>query len=131
MKTYEDGLHEAWDLAQKVVLPSSIRKDAYTVADLEAIFEESDYYGVLQMPIDEVRRLLNAPKVGDVCEKVSGTKCVITRVSDNDFLNYLKSDGKACCEHINTFLKSGWRKTGENLSEVALILYKLEGKTSV
>lgn len=133
MKTYKDGLHEAWDLAQRIVLAPSVRADAYKTEELEAIFGEGYYENVLSLSFDDVQKHLSAPKVGDVYnDKYSGEKCVITHVGDNSVLNYLRDSGKTGTMFVHSFFTSGWVKTGENyLSEVAAILDKLGGKTSV
>lgn len=131
MKTYEDGLHEAWDLAQKIVLSPRVRGDAYTVTELDAIFNQDYYENVLVMPIDEVRKLLSAPKVGDVYAKGKDEKCVIMHIGNNGGLNYMRSDGTTGHMFTDSFLTSGWKKTGENLSEVTAILNKLGGGENV
>lgn len=126
MKTYEDGLHEAWDLAQRIVLAPSTRADAYKAEELETIFGEGYYENVLSLSFDDVQKLLSAPKVGDVCVK-EHYKCVITHVGDNGILNYVKNSGITGTTFADSFLTSGWKKTGENLSEVTTILDKLRG----
>lgn len=132
MKTYEDGLRETWDLVQRISLPKSMRADAYTVNDLEAIFGEDCFENILALSFDDVQKHLSAPKVGDVYnDKYSGEKCVITHVGDNSVLNYLRDSGLTGAMFTESFLSNGWVRTGENLSEVAAILDKLGGKTNV
>jgi hypothetical protein len=132
VKTYEDGLREAWDLAQRIALAPSIRADAYKAEELEAIFGEGYYENVLSLSFDDVQKLLSTPKVGDVYnDKYSGEKCVITHVADNSVLNYLRSGGVTGVMFAKSFLTSGWQKTGENLSEITAILDKLRGEKSV
>jgi hypothetical protein len=130
MKTYEDGLREAWDLAQRITLAQSIRADAYTVDELKAIFNEECAENILTLSFDDVQKLLNVPKVGDVCAK-EHYKCVITRVGDNGIINYVKNSGATAAMFTDLFLASGWKKTGENLSEVTAILDKLRGEKNV
>jgi hypothetical protein len=130
MKTYEDGLREAWDLAQRIVLAQSIRADAYTVDELETIFGEVHFENVLSLSFDDVQKHLNVPKVGDVCAK-EHYKCVITHVGDNGVMNYVKNSGVTGTMFTDSFLTSGWKKTGENLSEVTAILDKLRGEKNV
>jgi hypothetical protein len=130
MKTYEDGLREAWDLAQRIALAPSVRADAYKAEELKAIFGEEYYENVLSLSLDDVQKLLNVPKVGDVCAK-EHYKCVITHVGDNGIMNYVKNSGVTGTMFADSFLASGWKKTGENLSEVTAILDKLRGGTNV
>jgi hypothetical protein len=130
MKTYEDGLREAWDLAQRIALAPSVRADAYKAEELEAIFGERYYENVLSLSLDDVQKLLSAPKVGDVCVK-EHYKCVITHIGDNGIMNYVKNSGITGTMFTDSFLTSGWKKTGENLSEVTAILDKLRGEKSV
>jgi hypothetical protein len=92
VKTYEDGLREAWDLAQRIALAPCVRADAYTVEELEAIFGEGHYENVLSLSFDDVQKLLNVLKVGDVCAK-EHYKCVITHVGDNGAIDYMKNSG--------------------------------------
>jgi hypothetical protein len=130
VKTYEDGLREAWDLAQKISLPQSMRADAYTAEELEAIFGEGCCANILSLSFDDVQKLLNVLKVGDVCAK-EHYKCVITHVGDNGAIDYMKNSGVTVTMLASSFLASGWKKTGENLSEVTAILDKLRGEKSV
>lgn len=130
MKTYEDGLRETWDLVQRISLPKSMRADAYTVNDLEAIFGEGCFENILALSFDDVQKHLSAPKVGDVCAK-EHYKCVITHIGDNGVMNYVKNSGVTGAMFVDSFFTSGWVRTGENLSEVAAILDKLGGKTNV
>jgi hypothetical protein len=130
MKTYKDGLREAWDLAQRIVLPPSIRADAYKAKELEAIFGEGYYENVLSLSFDDVKKLLNVLKVGDVYAK-EHYKCVITHVDNNGVIDYVKNSGVTGTMLADSFLASGWKKTGENLSEITAILDKLRGGTNV
>ena len=142
MKTYEDGLNEAWDLARKLTHPSY---GGYSEKELKNIFGtgSSDYI-LTSMTSEEVKEKIqhyeniNEIRVG-VIMSIADTRVVVVKTTKRDreieFLGLLLShSGKEivcdlegggfyhctyCTNPAYRAIYPGWKKTGGFAPEIA------------
>lgn len=126
MKTYEDGLNDAWEAARKIAcLPSD---DGYSASKLIKIFGVSCESTILRQKsaaeaIDAIETYERF-NVGDEVTDWNGEKGVITRISSD-------------CEYIVVVLESGiairwkraeFKKTGRHFSQIEEVLKQMKEK---
>lgn len=121
MKTYEDGLNEAWEVARKIVC-----NDGYNFLELEDIFERRSISDILKTntiaeAIDKIEKYESKVfEVGDEVVNAIGKKSVAMRVSD-EYITVVEGDGTA-----SIWEKKGFKKTGRHFPQIDEILKELK-----
>lgn len=127
MKTYEDGLNEAWELARKIAcLPVD---GGETVEWLENTFGTARTDYVLRNfsaseAIDAVESYEKL-KVGDEIIDKYGWKRVVTKTHNSGEITMMGCNGEfyECCKKK---VMSDFKKTGRHFSQIEEILKQLE-----
>ena len=128
MKTYEDGLNEAWEAARKIAC-----NDGYTWTELENIFNSRSMNSIISFfTASEVIEKINhyeetkvEIKVGDEVTDNDGWNGVVTCISpDGEYLVVTLQDGSAL-----RWEKEHFKKTGRHFPQIAEVLKQMqEGK---
>lgn len=124
MKTYEDGLNEAWELAREVISSPNNENKSFTwvrenvIGSNVALFDIIRNYSASEI-IEEIKKYEEI-KVGDEVEYYSGLGVVIE--SDDDFISVMKNNGKTKIVYNKTVLK----KTGRHFPQIEEILKQMQ-----
>lgn len=121
MKTYEDGLNEAWELARKIVfLPPD---SGETVEWLENTFGTVKPDVVLKnYSASEAIESCEKLKVGDEVVDKYGWKRVVISINDN--ITFMNSDGRFS-EYCKKAL-SNFKKTGRHFPQIEEVLKQIK-----
>lgn len=130
MKTYEDGLNEAWELARKIVcLPQD---GGENVEWLEDTFGTARTDFVLRNysaseAIDAVESYEKL-KVGDEVVDKYGWKRVVTKTHNSGEITIMDCNGVfyECCQ--KAWRMSEFKKTGRHFPQIEEVLKQLEDK---
>ena len=127
VKSYDDGLKEAWDIATRLLLDSDISSS--TIRELFGEYEDAcnilKNFTIHEVKAklehyDEVTKVL----VGDIIEHIiTGKRAVVTSIINKTSVYILMADGKS-----KVVLTEYWKKTGISIDkDMKFILNKLEG----
>lgn len=126
MKTYEDGLNEAWEAARKIVyLPSN---GGYSASELMEIFKsnvENAYilkHNTATEAIAKINEYENRIEVGDEVVDSIGKKSVVVRVY-GEYITVVEYDGVA-----SRWKKEGFKKTGRHFPQIEEVLKQMQEK---
>lgn len=120
MKTYEDGLNEAWEVARKIVC-----SDGYNWSELEDIFERRSTSDILKTntiseAIDAIEKHESKVfKVGDEVVNAIGKKSVVVRVCGS-VITVVESNGIVC-----RWEKEDFKKTGRHFPQIEEVLKQM------
>ena len=115
MKTYEDGLNEAWEVARKIG-----SADGYKCGELEEIFGSLSISNILctntaSEAIAKIKEYEEI-KVGDEVVNVAGKKSVVVQV-EGLVITIVESDGV-----VGRWSKEDFKKTGRHFPQIEEIL---------
>lgn len=123
MKTYEDGLNEAWEVARKIAcLPMH---DGYTTGEIAEIFEtccESEIFkdNTAAEVIAKIKEYENRIEIGDEVVDSIGKKSVVVRVH-GEYITVVEYDGIA-----SRWKKEGFKKTGRYFPQIGEVLKQMQ-----
>lgn len=129
LKSYNDGLNCAWELAKKIVLPTRTQHDAFIYGKLKKIFGIGDYERILsKFSIFEVITKIKAYeenqkkaeaeiRVGDEVDDGVGLAVIIGIRDDGTY------DGIANCGHVH--ITNVHKKTGRHFPEIEEIIRQI------
>lgn len=129
LKSYNDGLNYAWELAKKIVLPTRTQHDAFIYGKLKKIFGIGDYERILsKFSIFEVITKIKAYeenqkkaeaeiRVGDEVDDGVGLAVIIGIRDDGTY------DGIANCGHV--YITNVHKKTGRHFPEIEEIIRQI------
>lgn len=126
MKTYEDGLNEAWKVARKVVCDKV--HGGYTLTELVDIFGARSLSEIFSTHTvsEAINKIENYDgiKVGDEVTDNDGWTGVVTWISpDGEYMIVVLQDGSALRWH-----KGSFKKTGRHFSQIAEVLKQMKEK---
>ncbi len=126
MKTYEDGLNEAWELARKIVcLPVD---GGGTVEWLENTFgssrEDLVFRNYSASEAIDAAETYGKIKVGDEVVDKYGWKKVVTKTHENGAITLMDSDGNFADYYKMEV--NNYKKTGRHFSQIEEVLKQLE-----
>lgn len=125
VKTYEDGLNDAWGVARKIG-----STDGYTCGELEKIFGLRSVGYIVGYILDsftaseaiDAIENYEGIKVGDEVIGDIGGRGVVIRVSpDHEHLTVMLDDGTAM-----RWIKEEFKKTGRHFPQIAEVLQKMQ-----
>lgn len=126
MKTYEDGLNEAWELARNVISSPNSENKSFTwvrenvIGSDIALFDIIMNYSASEI-IEEMKKYEEI-KVGDEVTDGEGWEGVVTRISpDGEYLIILQKDGTSL-----HWEKEHFKKTGRHFPQIAEVLQKMQ-----
>lgn len=135
MKTYEDGLNEAWECTRKIACTPE--KGGYTWSALEQIFNTRSLSNIINTytaseaiskikEYEEEQKKAAEIKIGDEVTDNDGWNGVVTCISpDGEYLVVTLQDGSAL-----RWEKEHFKKTGRHFPEIAEVLKQMqEGNT--
>lgn len=122
MKTYEDGLNEAWEVARKVVCDKV--HGGYTLTELVDIFGIRSLSEIFSTHTasEAINKIENYDgiKVGDEVVDSIGNKSVVMRVS-GEYITIIEGDGVA-----SRWEKEKFKKTGRHFPQIAEVLKQMQ-----
>lgn len=126
MKTYEDGLNEAWEAARKI--SCTTEKGGYTWTVLEQIFNTRSLSDIIDTytaseAIDAIENYKEI-KVGDEIERINGNhdrKYIVTKIIESDYINIMFDDGGV--GYANPI---HYRKTGRHFPQIEEVLKQMQ-----
>ena len=133
LKSYNDGLNYAWELAKKIVLPTRTQHDAFIYGKLKKIFGIGDYERILsKFSIFEVITKIKAYeenqkkaeaeiKVGDEVDDGVGYAVIIGIRDDGTYDGIADTGG-----HV--YITKVHKKTGRHFPEVEEIVRQMKGR---
>lgn len=127
MKTYEDGLNEAWEAARKIVYLPSV--GGYSASELLDIFGRTDIssaqllkHNTAAEVITKIKKYENCIKVGNEVTDNDGWKGVVTWISpDGGYLVVTLQDGTAL-----RWEKEHFKKTGRHFPQIEEVLKQMQ-----
>lgn len=127
MKTYEDGLNEAWEAARKIVYLPSV--GGYSASELLDIFGRTDIssaqllkHNTAAEVIANIKKYENCIKVGNEVTDNDGWKGVVTWISpDGGYLVVTLQDGTALRGE-----KKHFKKTGRHFPQIEEVLKQMQ-----
>lgn len=129
MKTYEDGLNEAWEVARKIVCI-----DGYNLSELDGIFERHSTSDILKTntaseAIDRIKKY-NAEHeivhVGDeIYSEPTNCKAVVQGIDTWHRYQCFTDSGKQLIIDTETF-NDYWAKTGKNYPQIAEVIKQMQ-----
>lgn len=131
MKTYEDGLNEAWECTRKMVCTPE--KGGYTWSALEQIFNTRSLSNIINTytaseaiskikEYEEEQKKAAEIKIGDEVTDYGEWKGVVTWISpDGEYLVVTLQDGSAL-----RWKKEGFKKTGRHFSQIEEVLKQMQ-----
>lgn len=137
LKSYNDGLNYAWELAKKIVLPTRTQHDAFTYGELKNMFGIGDYERILSRfsvfeAITKIKTYKEEKKkaeaeirVGDEVIVPNGKRCVVTGFNGSNNRWHLCIDENGDCGP-NYHEKTDLKKTGRHFPEMEEILKQLK-----
>ena len=119
MKTYEDGLNDAWEAARKIGCA-----DGYKCGELEDIFGSASLgyilgYLTASEAIDAIEKHEKF-KVGDEGVNLIGKKSFVVRVSGS-VITIVESDGM-----VSRWEMEDFEKTGRHFPQIAEVLKQMQ-----
>ena len=119
MKTYENGLNEAWEAARKLLCDSG-----YNYVKLEDIFGSHSLDGIFSTytaseAIDRIKKY-EGFNVGDEVIDSIGKKSVVVRVH-GEYITVVEYDGVA-----SRWKKEGFKKTGRHFPQIEEVLKQMK-----
>lgn len=127
MKTYEDGLNEAWELTRKLII--SDYDGAYSAKDMRDIWEHGGFLSILkdftaQQALEKLKKYENHKEieVGDEVVDKYGWKRVV--ISINGEITFMNSDG-SFSEYCKRAL-SDFKKTGRHFPQIEEMLKQMQ-----
>ena len=122
MKTYEDGLNEAWEAARKIACDDSY--GGYKDEELGDVFDTYSIDAILSTytaseAIDKINKH-EGFKVGDEVIDSIGKKSVVMRVSGT-VITIMEGDGTAIRQE-----KEGFKKTGRHFPQIEEVLKQVQ-----
>lgn len=119
MKTYEDGLNEAWEAARKVVCDNN-----YNYEELGNIFDTISIDAILSdytasEVIDKIKNHEEI-KIGDEVIDSIGKKSVVLRVH-GEYITVIEYDGVA-----SRWKKESFKKTGRHFPQIEEVLKQMQ-----
>lgn len=124
MKTYKDGLNEAWEYARKIISADKCDKEMN-----EAFGDDFYYEGAMKVltkyTIAEVAEKLKEHeiiKIGDEVVDINlwGIKGVVTETSER-YISIVEKDGS-----VNRWKKEGFKKTGRHFPQIEELLKRMQ-----
>lgn len=128
MKTYEDGLNEAWELAREVISSPNNENKSFTwvrenvIGGNVALFDIIRNYSASEI-IEEIKKYEEI-KVGDEIERINGNhdrKYIVTKIIESDYINIMFDDGGV--GYVNPI---HYRKTGRHFPQIEEILKQMQ-----
>lgn len=131
MKTYEDGLNEAWELIRKLII--SDYDGAYSAKDMRDIWKHGGFLSILkhftaQQALEKLREYEKKVeiRVGDeIYSELTDSKAVVQRVDAWHRYQCFDDEGAQFVIDEQTF-NSYWVKTGKNYPQVAEVLKQMQ-----
>lgn len=128
MKTYEDGLNEAWELARKIVCMPSDGGESEEWLENTFGTERTDFILKDYSASEAIDAIENYEKlkVGDEVIDKYGWKRVITKTHNSGEITIMGCNGEfyECCE--KAWRMSEFKKTGRHFSQIEEILKQLK-----
>lgn len=132
MKTYEDGLNEAWECAKKIEAPTvegglSGRELALIFKDGATLYKVLKNYSAREAvtrikEYEEEQKKAAEIKIGDEVTDNDGWKGVVTHISsDGEYLLVVLRDGNAI-----RWEKEHFKKTGRHFPQIAEVLKQMQ-----
>lgn len=128
MKTYEDGLNEAWEAARKIVYLAS--DGGYSVSELMKIFgsdniasDEILKHNTAAEVIAKIEKYeRNCINIGDEVTNNDGWKGVVTWISpDGEYIVMMLEDGTAL-----RWKEKEFKKTGRHFPQIEELLQQMQ-----
>lgn len=125
MKTYEDGLNEAWELARKMYQFNPINnkqlcEELYDMGFNEFICSTTASEAIKQ--VKEYKEKQEEIKIGDEVTDDDGWNGVVTWIDpDGEYLIILQKDGTAL-----HWKKESFKKTGRHFTEIEEVLKQMQ-----
>lgn len=128
MKTYEDGLNDAWELAREVISSPNNENKSFTwvsenvIGSNVALFDIIRNYSASEI-IEEIKKYEEI-KVGDEIERINGNhdrKYIVTKIIESDYINIMFDDGGV--GYVNPI---HYRKTGRHYPQIEEILKQMQ-----
>ena len=134
MKTYEDGLNEAWELARKLII--SGYDGAYSAKDMRDIWKHGGFLSILkdftaQQALEKLKKYETQKKkveihVGDeIYSALTDCKAVVQRIDTWNKYQCFNDGGAQFVISPETF-NEYWVKTGKNYPQIAEILKQMK-----
>lgn len=132
MKTYEDGLNEAWEAAKKITCPNG-----YTWKELEKIFDNRSIYRIFATntaseaiekirEYDEQTNNNNVVHVGDeIYSEMTNCKAVVQYIDAWHGYHCFTNKGDQLVISTEIFNKD-WIKTGKNYPQIEEVLKQMQ-----
>ena len=122
MKTYEDGLNEAWSTARKIACYLDAGSDSRTV--VQKIFDSLSTSNILctntaSEAIAKIKKYEEI-KVGDEVVNVKGKKSVVVQV-EGLVITIVESEG-----NVGRWSKEDFQKTGRHYTQIEEILSQMQ-----
>ena len=131
MKTYEDGLNEAWECAKKMyqfnpIDNKQLCEELYDMGFNEFICGTTASEAIAKIKeYEEKQKQADEIKVGDEFKSNnSGSNCVIARISDNE-VTIMWSDGSVGIRAID-YISENFKKTGRHFPQMTEVLKQMK-----
>lgn len=130
MKTYEDGLNEAWEVARKIIdmnpieLGELIGIDTAFESDIINKYSASEAITKIKKYEEKQKQTDDEIKVGDEIERIKGNhdrKYIVTKIIESGYINIIFDDGGV--GYVNPI---HYRKTGRHFSEIEDVLMQMQ-----
>lgn len=130
MKTYEDGLNDAWETARKIEVPTA--EGGLSGKELAQIFKDGTLCNIFKnysaceavtriKEYEEEQKKAAEIKIGDEVTDNDGWKGVVTGIDpDGEYLIIIQKDGTAL-----HWKKESFKKTGRHFPEIAEVLEQM------
>lgn len=135
MKTYEDGLNEAWELTRKLVI--SDYDGAYSAKDMRDIWKNGGFLSILknftaQQALEKLKKYEKQKKkvihVGDeIYSELTDTKAVVQRIDTWNRYQCFNNEGSQFVIDEQIF-NDYWVKTGKNYPQIIEVLNQMKEK---
>lgn len=125
MKTYEDGLNEAWELARDIItLPNSENKSLtwvrHNVFKTDALFDIILNYSASEI-IEKIKEYEEFEVGDEVVDKNEwGIKGVITKVNEK-YISIVQDNGS-----LSRWKRAEFKKTGRNFPQIEEVLKQMK-----
>lgn len=135
MKTYEDGLNEAWELTRKLVI--SDYDGAYSAKDMRDIWKNGGFLSILknftaQQALEKLKEYEKQKKkvihVGDeIYSELTDCKAVVQRIDTWNRYQCFNNEGSQFVIDEQIF-NDYWVKTGKNYPQIIEVLNQMKEK---
>lgn len=126
MKTYEDGLNEAWEAARTIV-DCKVPYDFWELSSGQSMLAVLRHYsakGAIEKirEYEEEQKKAAEIKIGDEVTDNDGWQGVVIRIcSDGEYLVIMQKDGAAL-----HWKKESFKKTGRHFPQIAEVLKQMQ-----